>query len=323
MKLFATSLLLGAATVLTASNPQLVVEKVDNGGIVPGQTFRVYAELPSPQHSLHAVFGDSQDALSIHSTSGFYQHPMGNFSSADIHPLMVNNIPALAYDTWVTIGAEDASSNNLWNVGIDFDGFEAGAAFSTENGAWFLIPTDQRTSPVNGNLVLLMQITTEGVASGVLNVQGWDQEGMPWQGRALTFVTTNSFVFGCTNVEAPNYAAEATYDDGTCLPATDQEIVSVGEINGTTEQSMMVFPNPIWDGQFNLQFANKVELRNENLIVEIFDGAGKRVLAEEITSGAIIGGNRIIIRHQLASGTYTLSARATGISLATQIVVTR
>lgn len=322
MKLFITSALIAGALSASANGPQLVVQAIDNGGAVEGQTFRVFAELPSSAHSVHAIYGDSQQPMTIQTTGSFYQHPFGNFSTTDINPNVITIEPTLAFDSWVTVGATNATANNLWNVGIDFDGFENGSSISASNGAWFLVPTDQRTLPEQGNLVLIMQLTTTGIASGTLNLQGWNQEGMPWQAHGLTFETNNAFVFGCMNPDSDNYSASATYDDGSCVEPTDNEIVSVNEVT-QTEQAMVVFPNPVFQGQINLQFSQSVELREGNLIVEIFDGAGKRVVAEELTANAIAQGNRVVLNHDLAAGTYTLNARTATFSSTTQIVVTR
>ena len=322
MKLLITSALIAGTLTASANGPQLVVQAVDNGGAVEGQTFRVFVELPSAAHSVHAIYGDSQQPMSIQTTGSFFQHPFGNFSTTDINPNVVNIEPTLAFDSWVTVGATDATANNLWNVGIDFDGFENGSSISASNGAWFLVPTDQRTLPEQGNLVLIMQLTTTGIASGTLNLQGWDQEGMPWQAHGLSFETSNAFVFGCMNPNSENYLAAATYDDGSCVEPTDNEIVSVNEVTAT-EQAMVVFPNPVFEGQINLQFSQAVELRESNLIVEIFDGAGKRIVAEELTASSIAPGNRVVLNHDLAAGTYTLNARTATFSSTTQIVVTR
>lgn len=322
MKSFFTSLLLAGTLSAVANGPQLVVQAVDNGGLVEGQTFRVFVELPSSAHSVHAIYGDSQQPMTIQTTGNFYQHPFGNFSTTDINPNLLSIDPLLAYDSWVTVGATDATANNLWNVGIDFDAFESGAAISANNGAWFLVPTDQRTAPEQGNLVLIMQLTTTGVASGTMNLQGWDAEGMPWQAHGLTFETSNAYVFGCMNPDSDNYNALATYDDGSCTEPIDNEVVSVNE-TAAAEQTMVVFPNPVFDGQINLQFSTAVDLRDSNLIVEVFDGSGKRVMAEELTANAIAPGNRIILNHSLAAGTYTLNARTADFSSTTQIVVTR
>lgn len=317
-------LLLGGVTA-QASNVELVVEQVENNGLVPGQTFRVYAQLASPQHTLHAIFGEPGDPMSIQTTGAFYQHPLGNYSSADVNAAVVQMDPALAFDSWVTIGAENNAGNNLWTIGVDYSTFESGNGFETDNGAWFVVPTDEFAKPVTSTLVLLMQVTTTGVASGNLNLQGWDQEGMPWQARNLTFSTTEAQVFGCTDAFAANYNASATYDDGSCLNDMDAPgtIVGVEEVAADKLTGIKVFPNPIWEGQFNLQFEESFKLREGVLIIEIFDGAGKRVLAQEVGSDAMMAGNRVIVRHDLSSGTYTVNARNKDFSATTQIVVTR
>ena len=53
----------------SANNVELVVEAVDNGGLVPGNTYRVYAVLPTAQHSLHAVFAAEEHVLCLLYTS--------------------------------------------------------------------------------------------------------------------------------------------------------------------------------------------------------------------------------------------------------------
>lgn len=317
-------LLLGGITA-QASNVELIVEQVDNNGLVPGQTFRVYAQLPSPQHTLHAIFGEPGEPMAVHTSGSFYQHPLGNYSSVDVNAAMVQMDPALAYDSWVTIGAENNAGNNLWTIGVDYSTFENGSGFSTDNGAWFVVPTDQFAKPASGSLVLLMQVTTTGVASGNLNLQGWDQEGMPWQARNLTFSTTEAEIFGCTDAFSANYNSSATFDDGSCMSDMDAPgtIVGVEEVGADKLTGIKVFPNPIWEGQFNLQFEESFKFREGVLIIEIFDGAGKRVLAQEVGSDSMMAGNRIIVRHDLSSGTYTVNARNKDFSASTQIVVTR
>ncbi len=197
MKKFATFIAAGAMMFsMQAADVEVVVEAVDNGGIVPGNTYRVYAIMPSADYSLHAVFADTQDQISIETTGAFYQHPYGNYSTLDINPGIVATVPELAYDSWVTIGAEDNQNNNLWSVGAEFDGFAQGQGFSIVDGAWFLIPTDVRTIADAGNKVLLLQLTTDGEATGVLNFQGWKEDGQTWQERGVTFSTNDAKVLG-------------------------------------------------------------------------------------------------------------------------------
>ncbi len=311
---------------MTASGVELVVESVDNNGIVPGNTYRVYLVLPSAQHSVHAVFADDQTDLAISTTGTFYQNPFGNYSSLDINSNVIALEPSLAYDSWITIGAENSQNNNLWSIGVDYNSFIEGGSLTIDDGAWFLIPTDVRTIPDEGNKILLMQLTTDGVATGSLNFQGWDENGEVWQEREMTFTTENAEVFGCTDNSATNFDAAATYNDGSCQSAdpnnnNDNPANSLTSVDQNA--SWQVFPNPIWEDQFNLQFSERLNLDEGNLVVEIFDASGKQVHAEEINAGQVIGGNKVIVKKSLAAGTYTVSIAHNSFTDAAQIIVQR
>ena len=96
-----------------ASNVQLVVQAVDNGDAVPGNTYRVYAELPSNQHSLHAIFADGEHLLNVTTTGSFYQNQLGGATSYDVNDAIIGMDESLAFDSWVTVGAENSTNNNL------------------------------------------------------------------------------------------------------------------------------------------------------------------------------------------------------------------
>ena len=81
----------------TASNVELVVEAVDNNGTVPGNTYRVYAVLPTAQHSLHAVFAAEDHVLNVATTGSFFQHQYGSYSSLDINESIVAIEPELGF----------------------------------------------------------------------------------------------------------------------------------------------------------------------------------------------------------------------------------
>ena len=60
---------------------------------------------------------------------------------------------------------------------MDYNNFLAGQELTVTDGAWFVVPTDVQAAAAVGNKVLLMQLTTDGTATGVLNLQGRDGEG--------------------------------------------------------------------------------------------------------------------------------------------------
>lgn len=314
-----TFLAMGFYLFSSASDVQLVVQSVPNNGIVMGNTYRVYAQLASPDHSIHAVFADDQSQIEIVAQNGFFQHALGSYQSADIQPAVIGIDPTLAFDSWVTIGAENSVDNDLWNIGLDFDAFSAGGAITGNNGAWFLIPTDERTSSNNG-LVLLMQFTTTGEAHGTLNMQGWEADHSVWQARDLTFSTNNAQVFGCTMTDAMNYNENATFNDGSCLFNESGTALTVGEI-AVEKSPVEIFPNPVMNGLINFQFNTAIDLTKEPLIVQVYDQSGKTVMAHRITNSMIVDGNRAILEHSLAAGVYTVSITTSTFSDAMNIVV--
>lgn len=309
---------------LMAQNVQLVVEQVNNQGLVPGNTYRVYAQLPSTDHSLHAVFGDSEGGMHIESTAAFYQHPYGGNTAIDINSAMTNLAPELAYDSWLTIGRDNGDGNNLWEVGINFDGFNAGNALDVQDGAWFLIPTHPQTKEGNNGLILIGQFTTTGVATGTINLQGWDADNKAWQARNLNFVTTNAQVLGCTDSNALNFNAQATYNNGTC------EFAENNGTSGTSTSPVVapsaeptkwsIFPNPVFEGQINIQFSQVLDPSKDNVTISIFDMNGKLVQGKELKSADVIGGNRVILNADLAAGSYTVNVRH-GSASESQIIV--
>ena len=315
------------STAMFANNAQLVVEKVDNGDAVPGNTYRVYVQLINDAQSIHAVFGDDQNSLSITTTGQFYQSDLGGNTSLDVNPQVIQLAPEVAYDTWLTIGSDNSAGNNLWNVGIDFNSFQAGSELSIEDGAWFLVPTDEKCTPDEGNLVLIAQITTTGEASGVINVQGWTAEHDAWQERGMTFHTSEAHTFGCTDAAATNYNADASYDNGSCEfseVVVDNDTPDQADIESIKEEGngWQVFPNPIWEGQFNIQFDDVIDGDN-NVTIDIIDNSGKLVHSQEISDQNIIGGNRIIVNKDLAAGVYNVNVRHGNTSTTQQVVVQR
>jgi hypothetical protein len=315
-----------ASMSVAAQNVQLVVEQVDNQALVPGNTYRVYAQLPSAEYSLHAVFGDSESSLIIESTAPFYQHSYGGNTAMNVNAAVLGIAPELAYDSWITIGKDHGNNNNLWDAGITYNSFADGNALLIQDGAWFLLPTDPQTKEGQNNLILIAQLTTTGIASGVINMQGWDGENKPWRLRGLTFSTSNAQVLGCTDVNAENYNANATYNDGSCQVAEggNNSSAPVAEAPALEDETKWtIFPNPVFEGIINIQFDQVLDAKAGNVLVNIYDMAGKMVFGKEINEGNVVGGNRIILNTDLAAGSYQVNVIHAGVSSAQMIVVQR
>ena len=108
----------------------------------------------------------------------------------------------------------------------------------------------------------------------------------------MTFTTDDAQVFGCTNPDASNYNMEASYENGSCEFATDNG--PMADLFDLEDSNWNVFPNPVFEGHFSIQFDKEVNLGSENIIVEVTDMSGKTAISQEVTSGDVIGGNRIM-----------------------------
>jgi len=151
------------------------VEEVDNGGVVAGRTYRVYAVMESEGDVIDAIFGESGKPLRIESSSSFYQHPKGGGLAAEVQRFDIQNDASLLYDSWVTIGLEDNYMNSLTAFPPDtefFGLFEAGGALSTDNGAWFVLPDKRQAFAPEDKRILIGQFTTTGKVSGLINIHG-------------------------------------------------------------------------------------------------------------------------------------------------------
>jgi len=171
-----------------------------------------------------------------------------------------------------------------------------------------------QAAAASGNKVLLMQLTTDGTATGVLNLQGRDGEGGTWRSHDLTFTSKDAKVFGCTDATAANYNADATYNDGSCEGAATEVLTGIA-----ADAKWSIFPNPVFESTFSVKFDNNLVLGEENIVVEASDLSGKVVF----TQGDVVGGNRILVKHNLAAGTYNLAAMHADFSSAQTFVVTR
>ena len=134
----------------------------------------------------------------------------------------------------------------------------------------------------------------------------------------LTFATDDAKVFGCTDATAANYNVDATYNDGSC---EGEATTGLTGIANDTEWS--IFPNPVFESTFSVKFDQELILGEENMVIEATDLNGKVVLSHEFTQGDVVGGNRILVKHNLAAGTYNLAAMHADFSSAQTFVVTR
>lgn len=192
-------------------------------------TYRLFAELDQPEDQLLAVFGDSDNEMSIQSTSSFWQHPVGALTGDGIQSALLATFPSLAYDSYVTIGATEFIAGNGQvelaespNAGDQWlPSFLAGGNIeinSVTGGGWFVVPGGApfpNTLPDDSGRVLLGQFTTQGLMFGQLNVQLEACGAGTVQVLDLDFGVSPELI-GCTDPDACNYSELAAEDDGSC-----------------------------------------------------------------------------------------------------------
>jgi len=110
-KYFTLGLTLAVTATASAQVVRLEVDYIDNQGLVPGDTYRVYAVMENEGDILDAVYGEASAPMKVSSTKPFYQHPKGGALSADVQRYDATMDESLLYDSWVTIGAEDNYMN--------------------------------------------------------------------------------------------------------------------------------------------------------------------------------------------------------------------
>ncbi len=299
-----TACLMACSSFLMANAPQLIVQRLDNHGVVQGQTFRLYCAV-DPGQSVQVVYGDQTNPLRIQTEGELYQHEYGGHTTSSINAQLMASVPALQYDSWVTLGFENAMDNDLWELGVDYTGFATNSEMIVDNGGWFLVPTSAKCQPNANGLILIAQFTTNGTVSGQLNLHGRNADNQSWSATGLKFTTNDALVFGCNDKAASNYQPDATYHDAaTCQYRSGSQPAEQAVIATPVEQ-WSVFPNPLRDHLINIQWNEAVVFGNTKPTLQIIEASGKVVYKMDVQPGDI-SNNRMTIDLDLAAGSYQI-----------------
>ena len=185
--------------------------------------------------------GDSEQVVSVFGQdnftdiigAGIYNNALNaGWSAQGINPMFLSVFPDLAEDSYATIGldVEAELEHNELNPELD-DSSGAIAAFFTppsvvemqsNSGGCYTLPSSNSQGD-STNKVLLTQVTCTADFEGELNVLLRDAlteelDAANFIRWSWNFASTEAETqCGCTEVEALNYTASASYDDGSCL----------------------------------------------------------------------------------------------------------
>ena len=240
----ATLLCGGTQAQLTSFSMEMIADHTNSSisEIVGMKTYRLYANMTNPGDKLSAVFGDATAPLSISSTTGFYNPSIGGNFAQNINPLFFSLAPQVEFDSWLTIGfaPELGAPGDVSNIGLTeaLNAFNTGGDFvldDTFGGSWFVLVTDPYAAAGEDLKILVAQLTTSGVISGVLNAQVFinGNQATAQEVEAVTFSSDPDAVFGCTDPTATNHDENATTDDGSCaFPCA--LVLTQGNVNNIT-----------------------------------------------------------------------------------------
>ena len=151
-------------------------------------TYRLWITMDNADDFLSSISGTSNNPTYVRTTTSFYHALLGAETPNGINPVLYGVYLDLPYDSWVTIGLEEApnvgadeadistvqSSANPWTTIFDPGGADI-AIDDAIGGAWYAFPGDTNGVAVSdgagGFRVLAGQFTTDGDLSGQLYTQ--------------------------------------------------------------------------------------------------------------------------------------------------------
>jgi hypothetical protein len=164
----------------------IVVEKVNASPTVAGATtYRVFADMAT-NWQLQAVFALSTHEMFFQTSTSFYNTPSFGVSlGQNINEAVFSLAPALAYDSYITIGAASTTSLGVLRS-VSPTGLIAGTALPTQTvGADFSVPFG--AAPFSGKFS-----TFQGIYNVIGQVPGADAQNRIFIGQ---FTTTGDFSF--------------------------------------------------------------------------------------------------------------------------------
>ena len=256
----------------------LQVEEHAVDGIAGMTTYRFYIGMEGASDFLSAIYGSLEFPMNLSTSTGFYNDEFATGATAEgVNAAFLALFPTLAYDSWVTIGAESQATEGqvpASTVESEFQPWTGAFAYNSEmsgqnvviddwyGGAWYV--TNGATNGVadaENQRVLIMQMTTAGDISGTLNAQIFPNGvGADEIFKTFTYDGTGTFnadgesasgagnACGCTDPEASNYDEDAEYENDSCLfPGCTDEAACNYDVTANTDDTSCVYAEEGYD----------------------------------------------------------------------------
>jgi hypothetical protein len=193
------------------------------GDLAGMTTYRVYLTTPQSNDVVTALIGDQEFALSLASSTSFYQHPAGGVTPAGLSASNVGMAPDLAYDSYVTIGLDGpAAGSSESDAGVIpgpwSQDFENGGPVHIDDelgGGWYLLPSASNAVVGDDLRILVAQLTTGGQITGSFRAQVFPNgDNVDDERVNISFMDA---ICGCNDDEALNYDPMVNfYEEGSC-----------------------------------------------------------------------------------------------------------
>ena len=227
------------------------------GGLAGMTTYRLYLYTPNETDFLVSCSGDDENPLVLESTAepSWFQHEAATTAFAtDVNPIFFAAFPEFAFDSWLTIGAEDNTAA-VDIISLDdpsfaaFTAFEAGESIQvsgTIGSAWFVLPIPTNVEAIAGSdlKILVAQLTTAGEISGQVQCQIFLEGSNENEFRAVLPIG-----FACNDPAATNYNPEALNADGCVYTDGLNELTALHDLqlhpNPATDVVTVTFPESV------------------------------------------------------------------------------